>query len=98
MHRNDIQELRDTITAMWSCKSQHVASVPVCDMFGDTVAWEGVVEVFDLDGHAQAKRAYGWQFKTDNEERKAMVVLELPPVDSAESAVRVAIAAKARQK
>jgi hypothetical protein len=57
------------------------------------IVWEGAVEVFLLEGHPKAKRAYGWR----NWEGDFTAVLEIPPVDSANTAVKVAIAARASQ-
>ena len=78
------------------CKAKHIESVPVIEMFGKRVAWQGVVEVFELTGHPKAKRAYGWAFQ-DGKETRFLSVLELPPVDSPNTAVRMAIAAKAQK-
>jgi len=57
----------------------------------------GWVEVFDLIGHAKAKRAYAWQYQDGPDEIKTVAVLEIPPVVSPQSAVKVAIAAKTRK-
>ncbi len=81
---------------MHHCKARHVASEPVIELFRGEVAWDGVVEAFEIDGHPKAKRCYAWSF-IENAEQQYTTVLEIPPVDSAESAVKVAIAAKARQ-
>jgi hypothetical protein len=53
-------------------------------------------KVFDLIDHPKAKRAYGWSFRKGNSDR-ALAVLGMHPVDSAQSAVKVAIASKARK-
>lgn len=81
---------------MHGCESLHVESVPVKEVFENQIAWEGMVEVFDLVGHPEAKRAYAWTYG-DGDQNKTVAVLELPPVDSAQSAVKVAIASKARK-
>ena len=57
---------------------------------GQTV-WDGVVELFELTGHPQAKRCYAWSF-IDNGEPRYVAVLELPPVNSPRAAVQAAIA------
>jgi hypothetical protein len=44
----------------------------------------------------KAKRCYAWSFD-DGKQTRSVTVLELPPVDSPETAVKVAIAAKARE-
>jgi len=95
MPPREITELKDAIRAMHGCESLHVESVRVKEVFEDQTTWEGTVEVFDLVGHSQAKRAYAWRNREGNQ-NKTVAVLEIPPVDSPESAVKVAIASKAR--
>jgi hypothetical protein len=91
-----ITELKDAIRATHGCESLHVESVPVKEVFEDQTAWEGTVEVFDLVGHLKAKRAYAWSYR-DGDQNKTVTVLEIPPVNSPQSAVKVAIAEKARR-
>jgi hypothetical protein len=50
----------------------------------------------DLMGHPNAKRAYAWTYR-DSAQNKTVAVLEIPPVDSPQSAVKVAMAALGRQ-
>jgi hypothetical protein len=95
MHPEKIKSLQDAIKAMHGCDSRYIESVAVHEVFRGQTAWRGAVEVFDLVGHEKAKRAYAWQYQ-DGKETKTVAVLEIPPVDSAETAVKVAIAAKAR--
>ncbi|HEY1792232.1 MAG TPA: hypothetical protein VGG34_04885 [Opitutaceae bacterium] len=90
-----IAKIRDAIQETEKCQAAHFASAPIREMFGNKVAWEGVVECFDLKGHPKAKRAYGWTYKDDQEDQ-FVIVLEIPPVDSAQTAVRVAIASAAK--
>ncbi len=91
----EITELKDAIRAMHGCESLHVESVAVKEVFEGQTVRESKVEVFDLVGHRQAKRAYAWSYR-DGNQNKTFAVLEIPPVDSPESAVKVAIASKAR--
>jgi len=91
-----IERLRDAVETMHHCKAQHIASNPVRESFQGQVAWEGVVETFDLNGHPKAKRCYAWSFR-ENGEPKYTTVLEIPPVNSPESAVKVAIASKGKR-
>jgi hypothetical protein len=55
--------------------------------------WQGDVEVFDLHGHAKAKRAYAWSHLdgANDERTRSVAVLEIPPVESAETAMRAQI-------
>jgi len=97
MSPKEITELKDAIRATHGCESLHVESVPVKEVLGGDTAWEGTVEVFDLVGHPKAKRAYAWR-QRDGDENKTVAVLQIPPVDSPQAAVRVAIASKGRSK
>ena len=89
-----IAKLQEAIQVMNRCGASHVESVPVLEMFGAKVAWEGVVEVFDLAGHPKAKRCYAWTYH-DGQEDQFVTVLEIPPVISPNTAVRASIAAQA---
>ena len=86
-----IENIRQAVEAMHNWKAAHERSVPVKEMYGTQTAWEGVVESCALSGHRRAKRAYAWSFQDDDETRH-IAVLELAPVESANTAVRVAIA------
>jgi hypothetical protein len=91
-----IEKLRGAIETMHKCTARHVASEPVIELFNGEVAWDGVVETFALTGHPKAKRCHAWSYE-ENGETQYVTVLELPPVDSAETAVKVAIASQARK-
>jgi hypothetical protein len=55
--------------------------------------WDGVVETFQLDGHPKTKRAYAWVTPSTSkkEEPQYTIILGLPPVNSAQDAVKVAV-------
>jgi hypothetical protein len=95
MRPKKITQLKDAIRATHGCESLHVESVPVKAVFDGETAWEGTVGVFDLVGHPQASRAYAWSYR-DGREKKSISVLQIAPVDSAESAVKAVIASRAR--
>jgi hypothetical protein len=97
MPHKKITKLKDAIRATHGCESLHVKSVLVVEEFEGQTAWQGTVEVFDLIGHPKAKRAYAWTYR-DGDQNKTIAVLAIPPVDSPQSAVKVAIASKGRQK
>ena len=75
------------------CSAVHVRNVPVHEVFRGETVWQGDVEVFDITGHPKAKRAYGWSHLEgeDDSGERFVAVLEIPPVESAETAVRVQI-------
>jgi hypothetical protein len=88
-----IEKIRDAIQVMHRCAAIHAGSVPVIEMFGSKKVWEGVVEVFDLSSHPKAKRCYAWSYP-DGKETRFVTVLEIPPVESPQTAVRAAIASR----
>ena len=90
-----LAKLKRAIETMHECTAHHANSKLVVEIFQGKVAWDGVVETFELGGHPKAKRCHAWSYE-ENGETQYVTVLELPPVDSAETAVKVAIAAKAR--
>jgi hypothetical protein len=85
----------DDVETMHRCKAIHIGSEPSIDLFQGQIAWDGVVEIFDLIGHPKSKRCYAWSY-LESGEPQATTALEILPVDSAETAVKVAIAAKAK--
>jgi hypothetical protein len=91
-----IERLKAAVEAACGCKATHAQSHPVTETFRGEVAWEGVVESFDLDGHPKEYRCYAFHIMTDDGPQFT-TVLEIPPVDSAQTAVKVAIASKAKK-
>ena len=91
-----INGLRDAVETEHQCKANHIDSVPLREMSGDALVWEGVVERFSLSGHPQAHLCYAWTVQDGNKTRY-VTVLKLPPVESPKTAVRAAIASKAQK-
>ena len=93
-----IQELHDVIRRLHGAEATHVESVPVKETFKGQTVWEGIVEVFDLTGHATAHRVYAWAHETDDPQKpvRHVTVLHLHPIKSARDAVRAAIMQEAR--
>ncbi len=94
-----IEELQDVIRHLYGVESSHVESVPVKETFEGKTVWEGVVEVFDLKGHAKAPRAYAWAYETENPKKpRHVVVLQVDGVTSPLLAVRAAIVEEFRNR
>ena len=91
-----IENIQKAVERHAGCRADACESNPVTEGYLDQIVWEGVVEVFDLDGHPKAKRAYGWQF-WEGKNAQYTVVLGIPPIDSPNAAVRASIAAEAQQ-
>ena len=90
-----IAKLKTVIETMHQCAAHHVSSEVVIELFHGEVAWDGVVETFRLGGHPKAQRGHAWSYE-EHGETPYVTVLELPPVDSAETAVKIAMAGKAK--
>lgn len=88
--------LADSIRQLYGCKAVHVESITAREMFRGRKMWEKDVEKFELKKNPKAKFVYAWGTKNSNDPNKMEVttVLEVPPVDSAIGAVRMAIAAE----
>jgi hypothetical protein len=93
-----IDEITHTIRELHGCDCAHVCTVPVSEVFRGREIWAGNVEVFALTGHQKAQRAYAWGYPGDKpgDQLEVITVLEIPPVTSPETAVKVAIAAHGR--
>jgi hypothetical protein len=80
--------------------AKYVESVPVEEIFEGKLIWKGIVEVFTISSHPKAKRCFAWSHRDgkDDSDEKFVAVLEIPPVTSPESAVKVAIVAEVRGK
>jgi hypothetical protein len=93
-----IQELREVIRRLHGAEATHIESVPVKETFKGETVWEGIVEVFELTGHATAHRVYAWAHETDdpNKPVRHVTVLHLHPIKSAQDAVKAAILQEAR--
>ena len=87
-----IDKMRVAVKVMHRCDATHTGSVPIREMFGEKIVWEGVVEVFEITGHPKAKRCYAWSYP-DGTEQHFVTVLEIPPVKDPITAVRASIMA-----
>ena len=88
-----IEELRKVIRKLHNAEPTHVESVPVRETFRGETVWDGVVEVFELQGHPKTDKVYAWSNETDDPAKpvRHITVLHIAPVLSAAMAVRAAI-------
>jgi hypothetical protein len=88
-----IQELRDVIHHLHGATASHLESVPVTEKFQGKTIWDGIVEVFLLEGHPKTDRIYAWAHDTDDpaKPRRHVTVLHIPPVVSPQTAVQAVI-------
>jgi hypothetical protein len=93
----DADQLRNAVERMHGGKARLAQSVPISETFGGNIVWEGVVHVFDLEGHPTATRAYAWSSPIEgSDKRRFFAVLHQEPVTSPVKAVRAAIVQEAR--
>lgn len=86
-----ITDLQEVILATHGCRATYNRVHHIRETLPWDTTWDGMVVVFRLVNHPTAKRCYAWTYR-QRQETKYTTVLELPPVDSAASAVKFAIA------
>ena len=79
---------------MHECEPSYEGSKLVHEVFKGQTAWQGEVEIFKLKEHPKAERCYAWYYIDDEGEKQYTTVLEIPPVDSPETAVKIAVASR----
>lgn len=89
-----VERLQLAVEHLHKCRAEHSATVPVHEVFHGKTVWKGDVEVFNLSGHPKAKRCYGWSY---GDPEQFITILELPPVNSAQAAVKVGVAYQIRK-
>jgi len=88
--KRDFQRI---LAELYGCESTYEGCATVAARWGHENGRDGVINLFALVGHATAARCYAWR-QHDSVKWRYVTVLEIPPVDSAETAVRAAMAAK----
>jgi len=87
-----IDDLQNLIERQEKCRAKHIESVVIHERYEGMRVWDGVVETFQLDGHPKAKRAYAWVAPAkQKQERQYTIVLGVPPINSAQHAVKAAV-------
>ena len=89
-------KVRLAVERLHVCSATHTGCALVDEVFLGQTVWTGQVEIFDITGHPRAKRCYAWAHGTDAGSTRYQAVLELPPVDSPETAVRAVIVSEYR--
>lgn len=94
---DDITRLQDAICRVTGCASKYLETIPARECFRGfrgEVLWQRDVAVFEIDGHPKATRVYAWPNRDPRQETDMhVIVLEIPPVNSARTAIAAAMAA-----
>jgi hypothetical protein len=89
-----INDLKILVERQHNCRAKHIESAVVHERYEGMRVWDGVVEAFQLDGHDRAKRAYAWVIPaSQGHEPEYKVVLGVPPINSAQDAVKAGVLA-----
>jgi hypothetical protein len=92
----EVNELKQAVESQHGGTAKLAQTVPIRERFKGEIVWEGVVHVFNLEGHPTANRAYAWSYERPDGKRRFFAVLHLPPVTGPREAVRAAIVAEHR--
>ena len=99
MSESDTSQLKQAVEAQHDGIATLAQTTPVHETFHGQVVWEGVVHVFELDGHPTATRAYAWSSPIEgSDKRRFFAVLHLGGIRSPLDAVRAAIVAEQRSR
>jgi hypothetical protein len=92
-------QLKHAVESQHGCTATFVQSVPVKETFDGNTVWEGAVEVFRINGHPKATRAYAWSSPIEgSDKRRFFAVLQMGAIKSPQDAVRAAIVAEHKAK
>lgn len=86
-----IAKIKLAVQQKCQCEATHRRSVSVNEKFKGKTLWKGDVEVFWLTGNPKAKRCYAWARGSGDEAKDFEIILEVPPVIGAATAVRAAL-------
>jgi hypothetical protein len=85
-----IKDLQDALENLHGVKATHKESVPVKEVWKGKTVWEGIVEVFHIEGHPKTNKAYVWLHDSGNGEYP-VTVLHIHPALTPIAAVRAFI-------
>lgn len=91
-----LDRLKEAIQATHGLKATHIGTVALKETFQGQTVWEGDVEVFGVD-HPKTQECYAWGYE-ENDEFKAIAVLGIPPVNTAQNAVQAYIVSQNNAK
>ena len=94
-----IARVQVVVSRLHNCGAVWPENVPVHETFRGRTVWQGQVELFDLNGQPKAKCAYGRSHRdgADDQGERFVTVLEVPPVESALTAVPVGLVADGKK-
>ncbi len=99
MSEVDADQLKQAVESQHGGTAVLADALPVKEVWDGKTVWEGVVHVFDLEGHPHATTAYAWSAPMEgSNKRRFYAVLHLGGIRSPLDAVRAAIVAEQRTR
>ncbi len=89
-------QLKQAVESQHGGTATFVQVVPIREMQGQQLVWQGTVHIFDLAEHPSANRAYAWSYELPDGKRRMFAVLHAGLITGPREAVRAAIVAEAR--
>jgi hypothetical protein len=83
-----LKNLTQAVEVSSGCHCTYLTCALVSLAKGDQSGPVLLVETFALCGHTLAKKAYAWEARQPNGQMRAVVVLGVPPINSAREAVQ----------
>jgi hypothetical protein len=94
-----VNDLVKAVESQHSCRAALAQTVPIRETFQGQPVWEGVVHVFNIEGHPKATRAYAWSSPIEgSNKRRFFAVLQMGAIKTPLEAVRAAIVAEHRNE
>jgi predicted homoserine dehydrogenase-like protein len=90
-------QLKRVVQGQHGGTAKRVTKLRVKEVFEGKTVWEGIVHIFDLEGHSKATRAYAWSSPIEGSaKRRFYAPLHLGGIKSPLDAVRAAIVGEQR--
>ena len=97
--KDNIDQLKKIVEQTHGCKTEFLEGVPVMEIFEEKTVWQGIVQIFNIQGHPLASSCYAWSSPIEGQtKRRYYAVLHVPPIDSPEKAVRASIITEYRKE
>src|SRR5712671_1602510 len=91
-------QLKQEVEAQHGGTASCAQVVPIREMLGEQLVWQGTVHIFDLADHPTADRAYAWSHELPDGTRRMFSVLHAGPITGPREAVRAAIVEQGAEK
>jgi hypothetical protein len=95
-----LDRLKLAVENLHKCSACYLRTQWVNETVRGNTVWIGDVEVFALTRHPKAKICYAWKHRDGKKDQgeRFVAVLEIPPVDSPQTAVRASVVLDSKTK